>query len=250
MSRKARQAEAWEHFGAADPDWAVLTNPSDPSLRGGGWTNRLDEFYASGVSEVHKHLSRIPDDAPRRLALDWGCGTGRLSIALAGIYREVVSVDIAPSMLAMTRERAAERGVTNIETVLVDDLTPRPADLVFSLHVLQHLPSRRAILETVDAMCANVGDGGYLFVHIPIAVHTLRERLQPRYRLWLTLTTLGVSDATARRLGGQGMSMRWLPRKQVEERIAGAGLEVLSVQEARTRRATGGHYFARRPPKA
>jgi cyclopropane fatty-acyl-phospholipid synthase-like methyltransferase len=57
---------------------------------------------------------------PGQRVVDLGCGSGRTTLELAdrdGSGGEVVGVDISAEMLARGRERAARRGVGNVEFV-------------------------------------------------------------------------------------------------------------------------------------
>src|ERR1700675_2313682 len=45
-------------------------------------------------------------------ALDAGCGTGFLSLELAGRGHRVTGIDFAPAMLAEAKKKAAERGLS------------------------------------------------------------------------------------------------------------------------------------------
>lgn len=91
-----RLKSTWEDLGRADPLWAVLT---DPDRRHGGW--RTDEFLATGVAPV-AWTRELVDEVGLSFGdrvLDFGCGAGRLSNALAAHVKEVVGVDIARSMI-------------------------------------------------------------------------------------------------------------------------------------------------------
>lgn len=58
---------------------------------------------------------------PGMRILDVGCGPGRVSLPAAarvGLEGEVVALDIQPSMLQVLEARMAERGVTNVRTML------------------------------------------------------------------------------------------------------------------------------------
>jgi 2-polyprenyl-3-methyl-5-hydroxy-6-metoxy-1,4-benzoquinol methylase len=67
---------------------------------------RTEGFYASGHQDVTTALnhvpSRDPDFQPQRI-LDFGCGVGRLSLALAEHAADVVGLDVAPAMSAKAR---------------------------------------------------------------------------------------------------------------------------------------------------
>ena len=97
----------WEAFGRDDPLWAVLT---EASRRGGRWD--LDEFLATGEREVAAALGELEQlgaDPARGRALDFGCGVGRLTQAVAGHFERCDGVDIAASMIAEAR-RINRRG--------------------------------------------------------------------------------------------------------------------------------------------
>lgn len=76
--------------------------------------------------------------------VDLGAATGGLALAAAPLCRRVVAVDVSPAMLAILRERAAEAGFSNLECVhaglLSYEHVGEPADVVYSRHVLHHLP--------------------------------------------------------------------------------------------------------------
>src|SRR5688500_10455568 len=92
----------WDQLGREDPLWAVLTRPD---RRGRTWDE--DEFFATGRREIAEVLGRLPElpgESPRR-ALDFGCGVGRLTQALAERFDAVVGVDVAASMIEEARAR-------------------------------------------------------------------------------------------------------------------------------------------------
>ena len=96
-----RLQAAWQKLGATDPLWAILT---DPTKRGNRW--QLDEFWATGVAKIAAviaDVARLRPKLPRDTALDFGCGVGRLSQALAGHFHTVHGVYIAESMVAQAR---------------------------------------------------------------------------------------------------------------------------------------------------
>ncbi len=95
-------AKTWNSFGKEDPLWAIL---SHREKRGNQW--RLEEFLRTGEEEIAQVLEEARLLYPQlntQRALDFGCGVGRLSQALAAEFAQVDGVDIAPSMLAQARE--------------------------------------------------------------------------------------------------------------------------------------------------
>jgi ubiquinone/menaquinone biosynthesis C-methylase UbiE len=83
-------------------------------------------------------------------ALDIGCGTGFLSLEMAGRGHRVTGVDFAPAMLSEARRKAAERGAAvRFEEADAEQL-PFAAgsfDLTVCRHVLWTLPHPEAAID-------------------------------------------------------------------------------------------------------
>ncbi|HEY6680744.1 MAG TPA: methyltransferase domain-containing protein [Actinomycetota bacterium] len=145
MSDLRRLRANWEAFGRQDPFWAILTLPGK---RLGRWNVR--EFFETGVVEVDelmRRLEAIQHPGHRERALDFGCGVGRVTQALAGHFAEVVGVDIARSMLA----RARRLNGLGSRCLYVHNERPDLGrfpdghfDLVYTAYVLQHMPPEYA----------------------------------------------------------------------------------------------------------
>jgi ubiquinone/menaquinone biosynthesis C-methylase UbiE len=130
----------WDEWGRKDPLWAISTIEGKED---GNWD--LDEFFATGVedvAQVMKHVEAMEFDLARGVALDFGCGVGRLSQGLAAHFREVKGVDIAPSMIEKARQynrygEAVTSYVNDASDLKLFDSAS--FDFVFSRSVLQHI---------------------------------------------------------------------------------------------------------------
>jgi len=92
----------WDGHARRDPLWAIL---SDPSKRNGKWD--LGRFFQTGVGEIALRLYQARAHGaviPKGAALDFGCGVGRLSQALAPHFERVVGVDVSPEMVALAQQ--------------------------------------------------------------------------------------------------------------------------------------------------
>lgn len=157
----------WDDLGRKDPLWAVL---SYPEMRGRKWDQ--DAFFASGREEISGWLARLGTlglDVPRGRCLDFGCGVGRLTQALADHFEACDGVDIAPSMVsqarAFNRHGDAVRYHVNAEPDLrlFEDAT---FDAVYCRVVLQHI--RPAVSERYLAEFLRVvKPGGLVYFEIP-----------------------------------------------------------------------------------
>lgn len=130
----------WNRFGKQDPLWAVI---SWPDKKGGKWVP--EQFFQLGkddISRFFEYLNSLGVAIPRWHALDFGCGVGRLTQALAPNFDKVAGVDIAPSMIKLAQQynRFGDRCRYYLNER--DDLAlfkDNSFDLVFSLLVLQHM---------------------------------------------------------------------------------------------------------------
>lgn len=158
--------DTWERLAQIDPLWAVL---SEPDKRGRKWCP--DDFLATGRLEIEhllEDLRSLGFDG-RESALDFGCGAGRLSIALAAGFSQVVSVDISPTMVETARTFAG--GASNIRFIVNDRddlsvLAPGQFDLVYSNIVLQHMPPEAAA-GYIREFYRVVRPGGFVVFQIP-----------------------------------------------------------------------------------
>lgn len=157
----------WERLGRRDPYWAVLT---DPHKRGGGWD--VSEFFRSGVDEIDAALERAGTlglAVPRRRALDFGCGAGRLTQAMAPHFARCDGVDISESMLALARRHNRHPDRCTYHLNAAPDLAlfeDRSFDFVYSTLVLQHMEPRystRYMRELVRVLAP----GGLLVFQLP-----------------------------------------------------------------------------------
>lgn len=76
-------------------------------------------------------------------ALDFGCGTGLLTLRLAPRVRSVVGVDSSQGMLDVLAAKVAREKLTNVRTLPLDldkgDRLPGPCDLIVSNMTLHHI---------------------------------------------------------------------------------------------------------------
>jgi SAM-dependent methyltransferase len=130
----------WNEWGRRDPYWAII---SRPDRRGNRW--ELEEFLRTGVDEIDHllaWLAKLGVTVRSGRALDFGCGVGRLTQALARSFAECDGVDIAPSMIERARvlnqfgEKCHYHVNDRDDLALFDDNT---FDLIYSDIVLQHI---------------------------------------------------------------------------------------------------------------
>lgn len=130
----------WENLAQADPLWAILSAPDKSGRR---WD--LDEFFETGRREISLLLYRLRqlDVAyDRAAALDFGCGVGRLTQAMAESFDSVIGVDAALTMVrladSLNRYPGRVRYVHN-DAPDLGILASQSIDFINSDIVLQHI---------------------------------------------------------------------------------------------------------------
>jgi SAM-dependent methyltransferase len=135
--------ETWDALGQIDPFWAIL---SRPGKLGNKWD--IDEFFRTGEREIDGVMTYVESlgvSIRRRKVLDFGCGAGRLSLALCRHFDECDGVDIAPSMIELARrfnrfpDRCRFHLNSGSDLRLFDD---RTFDFIYCNIVLQHMEPR------------------------------------------------------------------------------------------------------------
>ncbi len=157
----------WDAHAASDPLWAVL---AFPERRGGRWT--LQDFMKTGEREIallFHRLAALRLPAPRGQALDFGCGVGRLTQALARRVERVVGADISPVMIDLARRlnRYADRAeyICTSETGL-ETQPARTFQLIYSNIVLQHVPADASV-RYLGEFFRLLGPDGLLVFQLP-----------------------------------------------------------------------------------
>ncbi len=131
----------YEKLGRDDPLYAVL---SRKELRHNRWDPA--EFFETGkreIADILQYVGKLGLRLERRCALDFGCGVGRLSQALAEHFERVVGVDIAESMVERAREFNRHGGRVEYRVNTASDLHILESgsfDFVYSNITLQHIP--------------------------------------------------------------------------------------------------------------
>lgn len=208
--------------------WAVLT---DPARRRGRWDPA--EFYATGEVEIAALMKRAQGlglPQKRDLALDFGCGVGRMAQPLACHFQNYIGVDISEPMIARAQEW--NRDCTRCRFVLnttgnLRSFETGSVDLLHTRYVLQHLPSEALVRGYIGEFVRILKEGGLLVFQLPCFI-SLTHRIQPRRRLYTLLRRFGVSERML--LGPLSLSpmvMRSMSERHVDALITSLGARLI-----------------------
>ena len=157
----------WNEYGRSDPLWAILTAPDK---KGNRWS--IDEFLQTGRVEIDALIGYLDQRGlarNRRRALDFGCGAGRLTHALAGVLRP--RDRRRHRCVDDRRGETAARGRPNLEFRVntsgrLESIASGSVDLVYTLLVLQHIPPRY-VREYLADFVRVLTPGGVLIFQLP-----------------------------------------------------------------------------------
>lgn len=239
--------KTWDEWGKRDPFAAILTPVWDEG--------KANEFFETGVREIEevmKHVETIETKfsdtcIPRKKALDFGCGIGRLAQALAGYFDEVHGVDIAPSMIDQANRYNSQGDRCKYHLNVSDSLDPFPDDMfdfIYSSVVLMHMETKYARVY-VQELLRVLSPGGLLMFQ-----YLSRPKLNPseggspsKVIKHLVKTTIpevlvhSVRKMRYERLRQKTnepvIEMYWMKRKKVERFLEKIGARTLSVIEER-----------------
>ena len=227
MSSLRELKRNWEGLAKSDPLWAICT---DPARRNGNWSR--EEFFATGKNEFRTVIECLRSLELKvdfsGAALDFGCGVGRLTRAMAAYFPECWGVDISPTMVRLAAE--FNQDVPPCRFVLNEHGDLRPFrdgqfTFVYSSIVLQHIAPRYS-QQYLAELVRVLKPGGILVFQLleefrAGAVARWRQRLGLRRKL---------RKLTSRGNGCYFMDLHYLREQTVRRLMQAAGARVMDVR--------------------
>lgn len=223
--------QSWEDLAATDPLWAILSNPSK---KNGRWD--IDEFFATGERDIARAMAPVEAKGlPLRhgRALDFGCGVGRLTRALASRFEQCVGVDISAQMVEQAKRLNADRKTCRFVTNVREDLSCFESgsfDFIHTQEVLQHLVHRDSMIAYIREFFRLLAPGGVAAFQVPSYIAPV-HRLQPVPRTYDLFRRLGVSHGLLSRVGLHPIRMAFLTPATVLKLADDAGITVVESEE-------------------
>jgi SAM-dependent methyltransferase len=184
------------------------------------------------LSVLFSHILPLVPEAQERLEegaslVDLGCGRGRALLQLAERFprSRFVGIDLSPEAIGFARDRAAERGLANVEFEVRDlrsfdeDAPPEAHDLATTFDAVHDQPAPLALLRGIRRTLK--GDGVYLMQDIAASSHLHENLDHPAGPLMYTISTMHCMTVSLAQ-GGEGLGTMWGDQK-ARELLAEAG---------------------------
>ena len=142
----AKMRQDWDQRARENARYYIVDSNND-------WSET--EFYALGqktlADDILNDMYNVcQGKEPRDMrVLEIGCGAGRVTKALAGLFGRVDAVDVSPEMVALAKRACADTPNATIWNNNGVDLTVLPGaelfDFAFSICCFHHVPSQEVI---------------------------------------------------------------------------------------------------------
>jgi SAM-dependent methyltransferase len=150
----------------------VTTQPHD------NWARYYDFIYETTYGAIYNGLTNntlnvIQSLLPPGRIIDFGAGTGRLSIPLAQKGYSVIAVEKSSAMADIIREKAkaANLDIAVYTNTIQEFQQQAEADLAFCLFtVLSYTTTHDMMVAAIDSIHRSLKPGGYFFFDLPDGV--------------------------------------------------------------------------------
>lgn len=116
------------------------------------------------ASIIVKEVRTVLQNSESKTLIDYGSGTGLVSLELADLVNSIWLVDSSEQMLEVAKGKISRKDITNAK-VLISDFTQEvpelKADIIFMSLVLLHIPDTKKILQVLYQM---LNAGGKLII--------------------------------------------------------------------------------------
>ncbi len=168
--------DRWEHFARENAEYYVLTG-----IGGSAGPAAIEQFFESGRDAAAAVMRDVADLLPgHELAVEFGCGVGRLLSPMARHFDRLIGVDIAPTMIEKLNANCRRFDVQNVTGVLADEPWERScgADLIYSWLVFQHIEEIGCIEDALRRLAAALHPRGVALLQFDTRPRTQAYQLR------------------------------------------------------------------------
>ncbi len=131
-----------------------MTEKRDFDAAAAGWDEEPRRVKLS--SEIAAAIRSAVTLSPEWQAMDFGCGTGLVTVQLAPNLGRIVGVDSSEGMLAQLEQKIERLGLTNVRTAPAERILTAPAPdqfhLITSAMTLHHVEQLPPLLATFHSL--------------------------------------------------------------------------------------------------
>ena len=138
------------------------------------WADVYDLVYEHSFRNFYRELTEVTltviEDRvkPSSRIVDFGAGTGRLSIPLSKKGFNVIAVDPCEEMLAQLKQKQQNGNIQTICSKMEGFTTDDKFDVALCVFtVLLYLLDKESLLKALSAACQSLKPGGILLIDIP-----------------------------------------------------------------------------------
>lgn len=171
----------------------------------------LKKFESGRNEKLEKYL---PESG---LVLDYGCGTGSLSLMFAGRVKEIHGIDFAAGMIEVAQRKAAESGAGNAHfmqaTIFDSRLEMGSYDAVLAWGILHLVDDRNLVVTRMNEL---LKPGGL----VVSATECMAEKKTSITSLLSFLMKIGIFP----------ISLKFFTVAELEESFTGAGFQIVQKE--------------------
>jgi ubiquinone/menaquinone biosynthesis C-methylase UbiE len=109
-----------------------------------------------------KAIKKIADQSSS--VLEIGAGTGRFTLEIAPLVKQVTAIDISEGMLEYLRQKMKSKGITNVNLVranFIEASFNEKFDLIVSFSAIEYLKDEKALFAKISSLLV---PGGHLII--------------------------------------------------------------------------------------
>jgi ubiquinone/menaquinone biosynthesis C-methylase UbiE len=166
--------------------------------------------YAEKIEKIKSYL-KLSDTM-----IDFGCGTGTMSIELSRNVKEIFAIDISSKMLQIAQQKVKDQEIENIvfrkTSVFDTQLLPNSFDVVLAFNILHFIDSTDHVLNRINQL---LKPGGHLITETPC----MGEHKTVTNKIMLILSKTGLVP-----------HLNLLTFKELENAVVGNGFNIIEKE--------------------